>query len=160
MLALLKWLVIRLAAVRWVLKAFGGLAFLLPVAFLLKVIGLPIVAVLSVLALPVFFMLFVFGLPIILVLLGGGLVMAVLFAVLTLGLIALKVFIFIVVPAWLVWKLVSWAFRFVRRGFGGGDGGGSGGATGGPATTPGAPPSATSGAGTPDVGPTPGESPA
>ena len=156
MLALMKWLVLRLAAVRWILKAFGGLAFLLPVAFLLKIVGLPIIGVLSVLALPVFFMLFIFGLPIFLVLIAGGVVMAMLFAVLTIGIVAVKIGLFIVLPAWLIWKLASWMFCVVRRGFNGrGDGGASGGATGGSTsdTPPVNPPSATSGAGTPDVGP-------
>lgn len=152
MLALIKWLVLRLAAVRWIFKAFGGLAFLLPVAFLLKIVGLPILGVLSVLALPVFFMLFIFGLPLFLVLIAGGVVMAMLFAVLTIGIVAVKIGLFIVLPAWLIWKLVSMMFRFVRRGFKGRD---DGGPTGGaPSDAPPVnPPSATSGAGTPDVGP-------
>lgn len=151
MFAMIKWLVIRLAAVRWILKAIGGFAFFLPLAFLLKVVGLPIVGVLSVLALPIFFMLFLFGLPIFLVLIGGGLAMAMIFAVLTIGIVALKVFIFVVLPVWLVWKLLRMVFRFVRRGFGRGDDGDTAGGT--KPATPTTPPPATSGAATPDVGP-------
>ena len=110
MWSLLKWLVMRLAIVRWIFKVLGMLAFL-PIAFLLKAIGLPVLIVLAVLALPVLVLLFIFGLPVFLVLLAGGLAMGVLFAALSLGMLALKFAIFVVLPIWLVWKLASWMFR-------------------------------------------------
>jgi hypothetical protein len=100
----------RLAIVRWIFKVLGMLAFL-PIAFLLKAIGIPLLIVLAVLVLPVLFLLFIFGLPVFLVLLVGGLAMGVLFAALTLGMFALKFAVFVVLPIWLVWKLASWAFR-------------------------------------------------
>lgn len=110
MWSLLKWLVMRLAIVRWIVKVLGLLAFL-PIAFLLKAVGLPLLIILAVLALPVLFLLFLFGLPIFLVLLAGGLAMGVLFAALSLGVFALKIAIFVVLPAWLLWKLATWIFR-------------------------------------------------
>jgi hypothetical protein len=110
MWSLLKWLVMRLAIVRWIFKVLGMLAFL-PIAFLLKAIGIPLLIVLAVLSLPVLLLLFIFGLPVFLVLLVGGLAMAVLFAALAFGTLALKFAIFVVLPVWLLWKLATWMFR-------------------------------------------------
>jgi hypothetical protein len=110
MWSILKWLVMRLAIVRWLFKILG-LGVFLPLALLLKTIGLPVLIVVGVLALPVLFMLFLFGLPIFLVFLAGGLVLGLIFMALSLGLIALKFAVFVVLPIWLVWKLVSWLFR-------------------------------------------------
>jgi len=110
MWSLLKWLAMKLAIVRWIVKILGLLAFL-PIAFLLKAVGLPLLIVLAVLALPVLLLLFLFGLPIFLVMLVGGLAMGVLFAALAFGMLALKVAVFVVLPIWLMWKLASWMFR-------------------------------------------------
>jgi len=115
MWSLLKWLAMRLAIVRWIVKILGLAAFL-PIDLLLKAVGLPILIVLAVLALPVLFLLFLFGLPIFLVLLVGGVAMSALFAVLSLGMVALKVAIFVVLPIWLGWKLMSWLFFRGRNG--------------------------------------------
>jgi hypothetical protein len=92
-------------------KILGGLGVFLPLALLLKAIGLPALIVLSILALPILFVLLLFGLPIFLVFLVGGLALGALFAVLAFGLLALKFAIFVVLPIWLVWKLASWIFR-------------------------------------------------
>jgi hypothetical protein len=106
----IRWLVLQLAAVRWLFKL-GGLAFLIPVVMLLKAIGLPLLGVLSIVAIPLLFLLFLFGLPIFLVLLAGGAIMGVLSLVITLGIAALKIGIFVVLPIWLTFKLLSWLFR-------------------------------------------------
>jgi hypothetical protein len=103
----------RLAIVRWLFKILG-LGVFLPLAILLKVIGLPVLIVLAVLSLPIFFLLFLFGLPLFLVLAAGGVVLGLLFAVLSLGLLALKFAIFVVLPIWLMWRLASWLFRGKR----------------------------------------------
>ncbi len=116
MVALLRWLVSRLAVVPWLLKTFGGLAVLVPLALLLKTVGLPIIAILGVLAAPVLLVLFVLGLPIFLVLLVGGGLLAFVFALVSIGLVVLKLLIFVVLPIVLVWKLIRWIFR---RGDGG-----------------------------------------
>jgi hypothetical protein len=110
MWSLLKWLAMKIAIVRWIFKVLGLFAFL-PIAFLLKTIGIPVLIVLAVLALPVFVLLFLFGLPVFLVLLAGGLAMGVLFAALAFGVFALKIAIFVVLPIWLLWQLASWIFR-------------------------------------------------
>jgi hypothetical protein len=106
----IRWLVLRLVAARWLFKL-GGLAFLVPLALLLKTIGLPILGVLGVLAFPILVLLFLFGLPIFLVLLFGSLFIGMLGMVLTLGVAAIKIGLFIVLPAWLVWKLFTKVFR-------------------------------------------------
>jgi hypothetical protein len=100
----IRWLVLRIAAIRWLFKL-GGLAFLLPIALLLKTIGLPLLAVLSVLALPILIILLLFGLPLFLVLIVGSMLMGLIGMVLTIGVAALKIGLFIVLPIWLVWKL-------------------------------------------------------
>jgi len=112
----IRWLVLRLAAIRWLFKL-GGLAFLIPVVMLLKAIGLPLLGVLSIVAIPLLFLLFLFGLPIFLVFLAGGAIMGILSLVVTLGIAALKIGIFVVLPIWLTFKLLSWLFR--RGGNGG-----------------------------------------
>lgn len=107
----LRWLVLRLAAVNWLLKTLGGFAILVPIAFVLKMVGLPLLAVLCALALPVLFILFIFGLPIFLVLIVGSMVMGLVGMVLTIGVVAIKIGLFVVLPIWLVVKLFSWMFR-------------------------------------------------
>lgn len=112
----IRWLVLRFAAIRWLFKL-GWLALLVPIVLALKAIGLPILAVLSIAAVPAFILLLLFGLPIFLVLLFGGLIMGALSLVLTIGLAAVKIGVLVVLPIWLVFKLLSWIFR---RGRGGG----------------------------------------
>ena len=105
-------------SVRWLFKL-GGLAFLLPLALLLKTIGLPILIVLAVLALPVLIVLLLFGLPIFLVLILGSMLMGLIGMVLSIGVAALKFGLFVVLPIWLVWTLVS---KMMGKKKGGGDG--------------------------------------
>ena len=140
MWAAIRWLVLRLAAVRWVFKL-GGFVLLVPLAFLLKIIGLPLLAVLSVVGLPILFLLLVFGLPVFMVLLVGGLLMGALGALLSIGVAALKIGLFVVLPIWLVWmlgtKLYYWIFG---RGNGGKGNGGHGGTTGTSSTSTPPPP--------------------
>ena len=100
----IRWLVLRIAAIRWLFKL-GGLAFLLPIALLLKTIGLPLLAVLAVLALPILIILLLFGLPLFLVFIFASMLMGLIGMVLTIGVAAIKIGLFIVLPIWLVWKL-------------------------------------------------------
>jgi hypothetical protein len=111
----IRWLVLRIVAARWLFKL-SGLALLLPIAMLLKTIGLPLLGVLGVLAFPILILLFVFGLPIFLVLLVGGLLIGMLGIALTMGLVAIKIGLFIVLPVWLVFKLFSTMRRCGRGG--------------------------------------------
>jgi hypothetical protein len=121
----IRWLVLRIVAARWLFKL-SGLGLLVPLALLLKAIGLPLLGVLSVLAFPLLILLFLFGLPIFLVLVVGGLFMGMLAMVLMVGVVALKIGLFIVLPIWLFWKLGSKLF---------GRGRGKGGKTNGSTTT-------------------------
>jgi hypothetical protein len=109
----IQWLVVRVAAIRWLFKL-GWLG--------LKGIGLPVLIVLAIVAIPALFLLLIFGLPIFLVLLFGGMLIGFLGFVLTIGVAALKFAIFVILPIWLVWKisctLYRWAFK---RGDGGTD---------------------------------------
>ena len=119
MWAAIRWLVLRLAAVRWLFKL-SGLALLLPLAFLLKTIGLPLLAVLLIVGLPILFLLLIFGLPIFMVLAVGGLLMGALGVVLTIGIAAVKIGLFVLLPIWLMWMVATKVYRWF---FGGGDGG-------------------------------------
>src|SRR4051794_2000478 len=114
MIATITALVVRLAAIRWAIKTLVGVGVLIPFAMILKVVGLPILAVLGVLAMPVLFVLFLFGLPIFLVLIVGAMLLAGVFFLLTLGMVALKIFLFVVLPIWLIWKVAGWLFRLIR----------------------------------------------
>lgn len=110
-----RW-VLRLAALRWLFKL-GGLGLLVPIAMLLKAIGLPLLAILSVVGLPILILLFLFGLPIFLVLIFGAIAMGLVGAVLTIGIVAIKIGLFVVLPLWLIWKLGSMVFgRVCKRG--------------------------------------------
>jgi len=113
----IRWLVLRLAAIRWLFKL-GWLGALIPIALLLKTVGLPILGVLGIVAIPALIILFLFGLPVFLVLGFGGLFVGLLGVGLVLGLVALKFFIFVVLPLWLVWKLAKtvWCWTFKRGG--------------------------------------------
>lgn len=106
MWALLKSLLAQWALFKVLLKALGSLAWLLPVALLLKTIGLPMLVLLAVLALPIFLVLALVGLPIMFALFIGVLLLVGFFFLLTLGITILK----IVVPIVLVVWLLRWLF--------------------------------------------------
>ena len=133
--AAIRWLVLRLAAVRWLFKL-SGLALLLPLAFLLKTIGLPLLAVLSIVGLPILFLLLIFGLPIFLVVLVGGLLMGALGAVLTIGLAAVKIGLFVVLPIWLMWMVATKLYRWFFGGPNGNHNGGESATSAPPAPPP------------------------
>src|SRR5215475_3198539 len=111
MWAAIRWLVVRIAMIRWLFKL-GWLGLLIPIVLFLKTIGVPILAVLSIVAIPVFFLLLLFGLPIILVAVLGSMLMGFLGLVLTLGVVALKIGLFVVLPIWLMWTLATKAYHW------------------------------------------------
>ena len=115
MLAFISRLVMQLAAIRWLFKL-GGLALLLPLAAILKVVGIPLLIILMIVGAPVILLLFLFGLPIFAVLALGGLIIGLFTMVLTLGIAAIKFAIFVVLPIWLMFTLASWVFRGFRGG--------------------------------------------
>jgi hypothetical protein len=111
MWAAIRWLVVRIAMIRWLFKL-GWLGLLIPIVLFLKTIGLPVLLVLAIVAIPLFFLLLLFGLPIILVVVFGSMLMGFLGLVLTLGVVALKFGLFVVLPIWLLWTLATKAYRW------------------------------------------------
>lgn len=105
---LLKALALKLIAGRTVGGVFGMLTLLLvPLAAVLKFIGLPVLFVLGLLGAPVFLVLGAIGLPMMLVLGIGGALIVALGLFLTLGILAIKIVLPIV--------LVVWFVRWLRR---------------------------------------------
>ncbi len=102
----LKSMLMQWAILKLLLKSLGGLGILVPLAFLLKLIGVKVLGILGVLALPVLIVLAIIGLPFILVLLMGGLLLALVAGALSFGLMALKVIVPIAIIIWLVGVLV------------------------------------------------------
>lgn len=99
---LTKWALLKL-----LLKTLGSLGWLLPVAFILKLVGMPVLVVLAILALPVFIVLAIVGLPIMFVIVAGIMLLVGFFFLLSIGILALK----IVIPILLVYWLIRWWFR-------------------------------------------------
>ena len=100
-------LLAKVALLKLLLKTFGSLGWLIPIAFILKFIGLPVLAVLALLALPVFTILAIVGLPIMFVLVAGILLLVGFFAMLSIGILVLK----IAIPVLLVYWLLRWWFK-------------------------------------------------
>ena len=107
MWSLLRTLLVQGILAKTALRSFGWLAWLLPLGFLLKWVGLPILLVLGTLALPVLILLAVVGLPIIVVLFFGGVLLSIVGFVLTAGFALAKVLI----PIALVFLLLRWIWR-------------------------------------------------
>ena len=99
---LAKWALLKL-----LLKTLGSLGWLLPIAFILKFVGIPVLVVLAILALPVFIVLAIVGLPIMFVIVAGIMLLVGFFFLLSIGILALK----IIIPILLVYWLVRWWFR-------------------------------------------------
>lgn len=98
---LAKWALLKL-----VIKTLGSLGLLLPIAFVLKAIGMPILIVLAILAAPIFIVLAIIGLPFMFVIVVGIMLLVGFFALLSIGLLALK----IAIPILLVYWLLRWWF--------------------------------------------------
>ena len=107
----IRWLVVRIAMIRWLFKL-GWLGLLIPIVLLLKTIGVPILAVLAIVAIPIVILLVLFGLPIFLVLLFGSMLMGFLGLVLTIGVAVLKIGLFVVLPIWLILTLGRKIYRW------------------------------------------------
>ncbi|MFN8572245.1 MAG: hypothetical protein U0132_09315 [Gemmatimonadaceae bacterium] len=108
MWALLKSLLAKWAVFKVLLKALGSLAWLIPIAFILKAIGIPMLVLLLILAAPILLVLAVIGLPILLVFVVGGFLLSILFTILSVGFAALKIVLPIVLVVWVVnWLLTT-----------------------------------------------------
>ena len=105
---LLKALALKLITGRTVGGVFGLLTLLLvPLAAVLKFIGLPLLFVLGILGAPVFLILGAIGLPVMLVIGIGGALIVAMGLFLTLGILAIKIVLPIV--------LIVWFVRWLRR---------------------------------------------
>ena len=103
MWTVLKALALRLAIGRTLGGMLGTLFFLLlPVAGVLKFVGLPILIVLGIVGAPVFLLLAAIGLPVLLVVGFGAVLLLFVGILLTLGLIALKIALPIILIVWLI----------------------------------------------------------
>ena len=104
MLSLLKSLLLKWALLKSLLRILASLGWLVPLALLLKTIGVPLLILLAVLALPLFIVLAVIGLPLLLVgVVGGGLLVLTMW-IASLGLVVLK----IAIPIFLVIWIIRW----------------------------------------------------
>ncbi len=107
------WLLLKGFALRFLVgRTVGGafltlLAAIIPLGAVLKLIGLPLLLVLAVIGAPLILLLAVIGLPVLLVVGFGAMLLALLGALLTLGLLAIK----IVVPIVLIVWFVKWIAR-------------------------------------------------
>ena len=103
MWAVLKALALRMAVGRTV----GGMLatlflFLVPLAGVLKVIGLPILIVLGLVGAPIFLLLAAIGLPVLVVVGFGGVLLLLVGGLLALGILAIKIALPIILIVWLV----------------------------------------------------------
>lgn len=104
MWALIQSLVTKWALFKVLLRTLGSLGWLIPVAFILKFVGLPVLAVLAILALPVFIILALVGLPIMFAFVAGILLLVGFFALLSLGIAVIK----IAIPIAIIYFLFKW----------------------------------------------------
>lgn len=104
---ILKTLLIQGILKKTALRSVAWLAWILPVGFILKWVGLPLLVILGVIALPVVTLLLLIGLPIFVVILFGGTILTFTGAVLTMGLAILK----IAVPLFLILVLTRFLLR-------------------------------------------------
>ena len=107
------WMLLKGLAVRFTVgRTVGGMlatlfAVLLPIGGILKFVGLPLLLVLGVLGAPLFLLLAVIGLPLLFVVGIGGALLLFIGVLLTLGVMALKIVLPIVLLVW----FVRWVFR-------------------------------------------------
>ena len=112
MWSILKAVLLKLGVFRGLIAVLGSLAAVLPIALaLIKLVGWPLFLVLLVLGLPLLFVLALIGFPFIAVLGIAGVVLGTVYAVISVGIVVLKFFLFVVLPIWVAWKVAKWAFR-------------------------------------------------
>ena len=115
MLAFIKLLFVRWIMLRYLLGALGGLLALWPVAWLLKIIGIPLLIVLAIVGVPLIILLVAIGLPVLAVMAVGGMILGLLGLVLSVGMVVVKIGIFVVLPLLLVWGLYRWLMESGKK---------------------------------------------
>ncbi len=117
MLSIIKAILMKFGVLRGLFAVLGSLAAVLPIALaLIKFLGWPVLLVMFVVGLPLVLVLTLLGLPFIAVFAIAGVVLATVFAAITFGIIALKIFLFVVLPVWLAWRAAKWAFGWGKGG--------------------------------------------
>ncbi|HEX4933166.1 MAG TPA: hypothetical protein VFV33_08310 [Gemmatimonadaceae bacterium] len=117
MVASLASLMVKLTFIRGLLALLASVLVVLPLGLaMLKVLALPLVAVLALIGLPLLVVIALLGFPFFVVFAIAGVVLALLAAVVTFGFIALKVFLFVILPGWLAYCFVRWVVRGASRG--------------------------------------------
>ncbi|HEU4720562.1 MAG TPA: hypothetical protein VFS59_04305 [Gemmatimonadaceae bacterium] len=102
------WTVLKAVALRLAIgRTLGGMLatlflLLVPLAGVLKVIGLPILIVLGIVGAPVFLLLAAIGLPVLVVVGFGSVLMLLVGGLLALGVLAIKIALPIILIVWLV----------------------------------------------------------
>lgn len=102
MWAFLKAILVKWALIKSLLKILGSLGWLLPLAFILKAVGIPLLILLAVLAIPLFIVLAIFGLPLLLVVVVGGALLTFTMWIVSMGLLALKIALPIIAIVWVI----------------------------------------------------------
>ena len=109
MVATLTSLVVKFAFLRVLLTTLGSVLVVLPLGLaMLKFLALPLVAVLAIIGLPLLFVIALLGFPFFIVFAIGGVALALLAAVVSFGFIALKLFLFVVLPIWIMVRAIRW----------------------------------------------------
>lgn len=109
MWAIIKAILMKFGMLRGLIAVLGSLAAILPIAIaLIKFLGWPLLVVMLVLGLPLLLILAILGFPLIAVLGIAGTVMGIAFAVISIGIVVFKFFLFVVLPIWVGWKVISW----------------------------------------------------
>ena len=115
MWSIIKAVLMKFGVLRGLLAVLGSLAAVLPIALaLLKFVGWPLLVVMLILGLPLLLALALLGFPFLVVFAIAGVVLATVAATITFGAIALKIFLFVVLPVWVAWRVAKWAFGWGR----------------------------------------------
>jgi hypothetical protein len=104
---LIKALIAKMALIKVILSALRRLGWLLPLAVLLKAIGLPLLLIALVLAVPLFLVLVAIGLPMIMLFAVGGILLIFTLWLLNVGFFLLKLAIPVI--------LLYWVFKWLSR---------------------------------------------
>ena len=109
MWAIIKAILMKFGMLRGIFAVLGSLAAVVPIALaLIKFLGWPLLVVMFVLGLPLLLVLALIGFPLIAVLSIAAIVMAIAFAVISIGIVVFKFLLFVVLPIWVGWKVISW----------------------------------------------------
>lgn len=112
MIGFFKALLARGLGLASLVATLGSLTIFFPLAVgFLKIVGLPLLIVLMIVGAPLLILLAVMGLPIIIVFAISAVVLGVLGAVFAFLPVLLKIFVFVVLPIWLLVKAIKWVAR-------------------------------------------------